>query len=568
MTYNKIDVPAQSVLPSSSLLRRQSFSSCFFLFAILCTILIADFTFTDRQLWLYHVIRNHWHPSAHTIIPGYAGEAMPLNIVRTMPQALAFLGLFVVVFLFYLLALRILPRHISHRYIIVSTTLIGFAYMLIPFVTSQDVFSYIAYARMAVLYHFNPMVTPPTVIHSDYIYGFLYWVNQPSVYGPTWLAVTASIQLLATAIGFKYVLSMQLLLRLFAFAMHLGSVQMIWKLSGRLQDRTTDTSLPVFQNKRLLTTLAFAWNPFLLLEACVNAHNDVTLLFMLLLALWWLLPRPESIRQPYVLASVLFALMAGLKISYIVLVPGLFLFILFHQTVLRSWPRRFLDMGKSLLIYSGIIIVCHAPFWAHGALLHVFTVTPSASRDINSIYEFLVHGYAQLRGIPLPRAIDSGSHQEVLSHVLSMAVFMACFGILCLRTFLRPQLVNTLSALIGWLTCLWLLYCIVGSPWFWPWYAIIIFGLLALLEVTQYKHNPTSLVLFSSLDISLFGILLSISMMGLYCLWIFYNLLPNFQLTYLTSLLIWGVPFLIIWLKYRYDRHRDTTFYQKSESAL
>ncbi len=67
-------------------------------------------------------------------------------------------------------------------------------------------------------------------------------------------------------------------------AMHLGSTQLLWVLSGGLQ-RLHGSISP---RLRALAILAFAWNPLLLFEAAVNAHCDTTILFFVLLALWLL----------------------------------------------------------------------------------------------------------------------------------------------------------------------------------------------------------------------------------------------------------------------------------------
>ncbi|GCE23388.1 hypothetical protein [Dictyobacter kobayashii] len=564
MAQNKLDTPEYKYMQQRSIVRRPDTFPFLLLLATLVVIVIADLTFSSRHFWLYTVIYNHLHPVKHSIIPGAVGEAMPLNLIKSLPLAQAFTGLFTIIFILYFFSLRLLPAKVGHRFIIGSTIVLGIGYILLPIVTSQDVFSYIAYARMAVFYHLNPMVVPPTAIKPDFVYGFLYWIHQPSVYGPTWLAITAGLQLLATAIGFKYVLSMELLLRIFGLLMHLGSTQLVWLLTGRLQKLKSGVDNSTWQKRRVCSTLAFAWNPFLLLEACVNAHNDATILFLLLFALWFLFPRTESSRVPFLVAITLLALIACLKISYIVLMPGILLFLLLQAPEVRSLGRRLFDVGVALLLYIGLIVAIHAPFWDHGALLKVFAMTPSASRNINSVYELLVHAYAQIRGIPLAHGIDRGSQLEILSHILSTGLFVFVYVATCVRSFLRPQYINTWPALVAWLAFTWLLYCVIGSPWYWPWYAIILFGLFALLEVTQEEapsgRTPVRLV-FGAWDVTLFSRCLSVSMVGLYALWIFYNLLPNLQPTYLTSLWVWGIPFLIIGISYARGRLKQKTLY-------
>ncbi|WP_151757464.1 hypothetical protein [Dictyobacter vulcani] len=550
MAQNELEAPVHRSTPGMTAAEQLlCFLPWIFVLTILAVVLIADFTFSERHFWLYSVFYNHLHPARHPIIPGAVGEAMPLTLIKSWPLALAFLGLFITLFALYFAAIRFLPRLVTQRFIVCSTMFIGSAYILLPLVTSQDIFSYIAYARMAIFYHLNPMVVAPTAIKPDFVYGFLYWVNQPSVYGPTWLAITALLQIIATVIGFKYVLSMELLLRIFGLMMHLGSTQLIWILTGRLKHTNPLISEANWQTRRIQCTLAFAWNPFLLLESCVNAHNDITILFMLLLALWFLIPYPENRRSSYLVAVIILALITCLKISYVVLMPGIVLFIVLQGSAVRSLQSRILQTVVALIVYSGLIVAMHIPFWANGALLKVLQVTPSASRNINSFYETIVNSYASFRGIPITHKMDYGSHLEILSHMLSTGLFVVSYAIICIRSLWRPQYINTWFAMIIWLAFAWLLYCVIGSPWFWPWYVIILFGLFALLEVTQGdpgdKREPIHFI-FGSLDVALLGRLLSMSMVGLYCLWIFYNLVPGFQFTYFTSVVIWGIPFLIV----------------------
>src|SRR5207302_7069741 len=71
---------------------------------------------------------------------------------------------------------------------------------------------------------------------------------------------------------------------LFGLLMHILSTILIWSISAHLLARK-GLATPV---QRMRATLAFAWNPLLLFEACVNAHNDEAVLFFVLLAIWFL----------------------------------------------------------------------------------------------------------------------------------------------------------------------------------------------------------------------------------------------------------------------------------------
>src|SRR5712691_8817261 len=339
-----------------------------------------------------------------------ADSAHPIIVGGWLAATMLF-GALLVVFLLYFLALRRLPRYVSHRYIIYSTLLLGITCLLIPVVTSPDLYSYIAYARIGVIYHLNPLTTLPTAIHHDLVFIHLYWKDQPSAYGPTWIALTSFMQWLAITLGTKSILSMLVALRLLGLAMHLGSALLIWSISGHLQRQYGSISA----EKRVLATLAFAWNPLLLFEACVNAHNDATILFLILLSIWFLVRYPLDMPlRSLLFAAAILAIATCLKLNVLLLIPGLLIFLWVQQ------PRSILRIAATITVYLGIIILVYAPFWQNGAYLKVFQVNPVASRNINSLADFLTHLYNSITAaLGYPMVNSTGSAAETVTHILS-----------------------------------------------------------------------------------------------------------------------------------------------------
>jgi hypothetical protein len=467
--------------------------------------------------------------------------------------------------------------------VLLSTLLLGSAYLFIPIVTSQDMFSYIAYARMGVVYHLNPLTTLPTSIASDPVYPFLFWVKQPSAYGPTWTLITCTLQWFALLLGFRHVLWMEMLLRVFGLLMHLGATQLIWSISGRLQGVYAGTLSGQRQRRRAM--LAFAWNPFLLFEACVNAHCDTTILFFVLFALWLLLPRTDGRGRAYLLAALALAMAACIKITFVLLLPGLLLF-LWTQPMSNAGESRVRAIVLAAGMYIGIVVLLYGPFWQHGAILLLLHVSPATTHDINSPYQFVICLIASLKGIAIPDALEPGSRIEAISHQVSIFLFAIAYGALCLRSLATPRYVNTLPALIRWMATAWLLYCILGSPWFWSWYTITLFGLLALIEADG-RNNRRIPSIFRSFPVGGFARMLTFSTFSLYCFgkwqpghgslpalsafqWLYSNgyfpLLPHFRWDYFAGLWIWALPFLIIgawFLRERWKKlmHRHADFW-------
>ncbi len=468
---------------------------------------------------------------------------------------------FVAVFGVYLLALRQLPGAISWRFIRRSTLLIGCLYVLIPVVTSPDLFSYIAYARMAVLHNLNPLTTIPTAIQNDQVYRYIFWVDQPSAYGPTWAIVTSFLQELLVVFRNTYVMPMVLALRITGLVMHLISTRLVWLISGQFQQLNGKPALAT--RTRLRATLAFAWNPLLLLEACVNAHNDAMLLVFVLLMIWVLakdrLRKMQAdvsnkkliesstlqevarrggggwdgwwgrLRRPFSLANTLFARLTSslrsklapliewsirplkrlierippdlrapiaaacllalgtcLKINIVLLVPGLLCYIWMQAPA----QRRLKHVGATLASYIAVLVLLYAPFWDGGAIFNVFRVNPATYRTINTLADFLAHAYNTIAGwFGNPTGEPIGSPAEHFMHTFSTGIFVLLYLVLLWRMIRAPWKIGSLREMVYWMAVVWIVYCAIGSPWFWPWYLVTFFGLFALIEAS---HEETS----------------------------------------------------------------------------
>lgn len=550
------------------------------LFALVCALLLLDAVLPLRGLGLAEglpVLPGQWTLGpTNLLFPGWAtiphvpnhlvldSNNLPISPVppstmlawQELPLLLLAIG---IIFLLYLVALRYLPRQLNRRYILVSTLVLGSVCVLIPVVTSSDIFSYIIYARMGAIYHFNPLTTLPNAFPTDPTYFHLYWTNQPSAYGPTWAVITSALQYLLFIVGFssKQIVPMIITLRLLGLTMHVGSTWLIWSIGGRLQRLKS----PISPEKRLRATLAFAWNPLLLFEACVNAHNDTTLLFLLLLAIWFLLPRTQAeySRAPALTsllpAIIILATATCLKINTALLLPGLLLFI---------WTRgqgrsRIRALVLTIALYLELIVLFYAPFWQNGAILNVLRVNPTASRNINTLPDFLTHLYNSIiadLGFHLPPSI--GSPAETITHTLSTVIFIIVYLLICWQTLMNPHRISTWSGLIRWLTLVWFLYCAIGSAWLWPWYLVTFFGFYALFEMVSQRPLPQQRTMRTMLrPFSLFRLnlplavrLLALSMFSLYCFytWGPYSSyipgLPGFKWAYLQGVCIWLLPLL------------------------
>lgn len=495
------------------------------------------FPHTALTRWLIFPTRLLF-PGYPTLLVYHAHLPVTSTLSMDWKEAGLLLGSFCLLFLTYALAMVYLPRRVSYRFIFLSTCLIGLLYLIIPIISSQDIFSYIIYARAGVVYHLNPLTALPSALpHHDPIIPYVYWKDQPSAYGPTWIAITSALQAIVSHLPYSALLSMGLLLRFWGLLMLLGSLHLIWLISGRQQQRNGAIS----QRTRLTAALALAWNPFLLFEGITNAHIDMTILFFILLAIFFLQGYEQQPEKSLLLASAAFALAACLKINVAILFPGLLLFLWTQRE--QAQHLRLQRSFIAMLVFAGTIVLLYAPFWQHGAVLYVFHINPSLTRDVNSPYNFFLRLYEGIRGKRLIRPnVDVGSPQEIRTHQISFVLFALVYAALCAWFLLKPDHTGSLSKLVGWMALVWMFYCLVGSPWFMPWYMVTFFGLAALL-ISMSSANRAML---GPLRLPIAVCILSFSMLSF--TW--------FNTTALTETAIPGVPLirlsslgeLLIWL--------------------
>jgi hypothetical protein len=506
--------------------------------ALLFFVVLPDIRLSHWQFRLTNVL----FPGKAIIVDHYR-HTDPASTLVAWKETLLLFACFAILFGIYAVAIRLLSRHVKLHFILFSAALFGLTSTMYATSTSQDIFSYIAYARMGTLYHLNPLTAIPINIRHDPVFPYIYWTKQPSAYGPTWGIITCILQWFSIPFGTQSLIPMVLALRLVGLLMHLGSVLLVWSLTGSL----LRGSNPASQHRRLIATLAFAWNPLLLIESCINAHNDTTILFLVLLALWFLRPRQQEQAVPayaYYMTAAFLAITACIKVTLIIVAPGLILF-LWTQN-----PRNIRRIIGVILTYILVMILLYAPFWQGGQVLHVLQVNPGLVGSVNSPYEFVVKLFLSaviVTGTQPPHHLIAAT--ERFTHQGSIALFILAYVALCLYALATPRRMNSLPMLIRWMAFVWFLYCLVGSPWLWSWYLTTFFGLFAVVEATESYRNPLRMWLHMPLAIRLFAF----TTLTLYCFDTWgphVTLVPgfpgNFHLVYLRGLWLCVLPLLSI----------------------
>lgn len=138
---------------------------------------------------------------------------------------------------------------------------------------SYDVFNYMFHGKILWFYHANPHTVPPQEFSNDLWLRFMRWVHTPSAYGPIFTTIESPAYLLGLG---KFVPTLYLMkATMVAF--------FVWAvfLVGRIGELLKFSKENVIRSQLLV-----AFNPFLLLELVVNAHNDAVMIALLLFALY------------------------------------------------------------------------------------------------------------------------------------------------------------------------------------------------------------------------------------------------------------------------------------------
>jgi alpha-1,6-mannosyltransferase len=235
-----------------------------------------------------------------------------------------------------------LARSISKRWAIV---LIGALQAIVfagPILISQDVFSYIAYARMGVEHGINPYLHGPISIKHDPIYRYVGedWKHVATAYGPLYTLLSYPL----APLGLKGALWG---MKLEALLASVGTLILTWRCA-----RTRELN-PV------LALLAVGANPLYVIYGLGGAHNDLIMLLLMMAAVALTFARRDAWAGATVVAGAL------VKATVAVLLPFMILS-----------RRRLATVGGAV---AALIVGAAAGYAAFG--VHGLDVVAALNRD-------------------------------------------------------------------------------------------------------------------------------------------------------------------------------------------
>jgi hypothetical protein len=306
---------------------------------------------------------------------------------------------------------------------------------------AADVFDNILRGRITARFGGNPFYDTPRQYSRDRFYRYVAWRDATTAYGPLWEAMAAG---LSRAAG-DDPLTNVLVFKAWGLLFYGGSLALIARILSRHAPE-----------RALQGVVLFAWNPLVIYETAGNGHNDMAMVFFLLLGTDWLL-------QKRFLWSAL-ALTAGALIKFvpILLLPIVLAAGLRAAATWRARLRLALVSGAACAL---MIAAAYAPFWRGGDVL------AWERRE-----GMLTASWPAIVQANLERLLGSELSERLVSRQALLLVGAVTLA-QAWQVWRRPEGLAPVRAF----ALVILFYLLFAVLWFQPWYAIWTLALAALL---------------------------------------------------------------------------------------
>jgi len=199
---------------------------------------------------------------------------------------------------------------------------------------SHDLFNYIFDAKIVTFYHDNPYQHKALDYHEDPMLGFMHWTHRTYPYGPLWLGLTVPLSFF----GFQKLLLTIYLFKGLVVASYLVICWVIYQILARTKGK----------KEALLGLVFFAFNPLVIIEGLVSAHNDLVMMAFLMLGLFFL------VREKRLPAFLFLGLSIVIKFATGLLLP-IFLIVVYLQIRKKKINWDWVWLLSVFLMLGGII---------------------------------------------------------------------------------------------------------------------------------------------------------------------------------------------------------------------
>ncbi len=312
---------------------------------------------------------------------------------------------------------------------------------------ARDIYDNIFHGRILGVYRANPFHDLISSFPHDPFFKYPWWKNSPSAYGPVWETLAGITAWLAGNGIITNILAFKILPGIF----HLMSIVVVVSFLRRTQ--------PQYM---LAGALLLGWNPVVLYETWGNGHNDIAMIFWVLLAALWISQKQYSLG--------ILALVAGMLIKFIplLLIPAA---LLIGYLSLENIKSRLCLIVKTSLAGALLIVITYIPFWNGTS---TFSITRRMQMFTTSLPAVIYKILKPALGWPeAARLVSLGA--------------LGLLGIFTLIQTFRVQKQEPTRAFLQTAFNLLAFYLLVTCLWFQQWYGIWLIVLAPLLPVPSRR---------------------------------------------------------------------------------
>lgn len=271
---------------------------------------IISFIFTMPSL-MYLIKNKSIYRFSYTFEYILQKKITPLsNCIDAVMYVLVF---FILFYLYYFIIKNINNFFKSNKSMYIYIVVIAVLFLIIIPITSYDVYSYIGNGWVDFKYSENPYYTSVQQVWDengpDQMLGKVArcWRNEPVIYGPAWSIICKIL----TSLSFGNITAALYIFKFATLIIFVGSLFLIYKIT-----------------KKKIFVAMFGLNPYILFEFLSNVHNDIFLVFFVLLSIYFI-----KNRKNVILSVVCVAIATTIKYLSILLLPFIIIYALRDENI-------------------------------------------------------------------------------------------------------------------------------------------------------------------------------------------------------------------------------------------
>jgi hypothetical protein len=260
------------------------------------------------------------------------------GIVSTILGTVIYIVILILMFIVYLKIVKNSDKFLNIKNMILAGIFVGLTFAICFPNTSSDLFYYMGSGRILGKYGENPyFITIADLLKKYPTDGILLsggvWSKTTVVYGPVWVLITAILN----KISFNSITLLMYSFKLCNLVFYILIAYLIYKIS----------------NKKKFVAI-YLFNPLILLEFLVNAHNDVYMIFFCLLGIYFI-----KNKKNIWFGLISIAIATAIKYISVLFLPFLILYYLKD----KSLNKKIVCGVLYTIVFAIILILMYMPWF-------------------------------------------------------------------------------------------------------------------------------------------------------------------------------------------------------------